>query len=290
MRSPAFILLGLAVILFPAVVLAEESASLDNAIYDMGQLPPTDSVLNVAVGDPMPDFALPAIDGSVVRLEDYLGKGSLVISFVPAAWTPVCSDQWPGYNIVQDIFEDHSAALVGVSVDNVPTLHAWVTEMGGLWFPVASDFWPARRVGAGTGHPAHGRHGRAGALSRGSPGHHPLHPCERHQHAAGPGPAPASPGRSGHALGPTPAIPSRGTQLLYRAPPLQPPPRTTLSEPPCACAWREGKTGNAAVQATRPHRRGCPSRIMDSLSRPLSKTGASAVAWRAQALTPRPIA
>jgi len=36
-------------------------------------------------------------------LSDFLEKRNVVISFVPAAWTPICSDQWPGYNIIQGI-------------------------------------------------------------------------------------------------------------------------------------------------------------------------------------------
>ncbi|WP_343039506.1 redoxin domain-containing protein [Solidesulfovibrio aerotolerans] len=116
--------------------------SLAGNIYPVPHLPPNDSVLAVAVGSPMPDFDLPTIDGSRVRLADFIGQKNLVISFVPAAWTPVCSGQWPGYNIAQDIFEGYNTALLGVTVDNIPTLHAWTREMGGLWFPVASDFWP----------------------------------------------------------------------------------------------------------------------------------------------------
>ena len=116
--------------------------SLAGNIYPVPHLPPTDSVLAVAVGSPMPDFDLPTIDGSRVRLADFIGKKNLVISFVPAAWTPVCSGQWPGYNIAQDIFEGYDTTLLGVTVDNIPTLYAWTREMGGLWFPVASDFWP----------------------------------------------------------------------------------------------------------------------------------------------------
>lgn len=122
-------------------VLAGETA-LGGEVYSVGRLPATDSRLAVAVGQPMPDFDLPGIDGGRVRLADYLGKKNLVISFVPAAWTPVCSDQWPGYNIAREIFDAHDTALVGISVDNVPTLYAWTRRMGGLWFPVASDFWP----------------------------------------------------------------------------------------------------------------------------------------------------
>jgi peroxiredoxin len=132
--------LVLAVWSLPQAAFAAES--FPESIFKVGQLKPTDSQLKVKVGDPLPDFSLPTIDGGNVSLPDYKGKQHLVLSFIPAAWTPVCSGQWPGYNITQDIFEAHNTALVGISVDNIPSQFAWVHQMGGLWFPVASDFWP----------------------------------------------------------------------------------------------------------------------------------------------------
>lgn len=111
-------------------------------IYNPGILKATDSTLKVKVGDPLPDFSLPAVSGSQVSPSHFLGKKNLVISFVPAAWTPVCSDQWPGYNIAKEIFDRYDATLLGISVDNIPTLFAWTNHMGDLWFPVLSDFWP----------------------------------------------------------------------------------------------------------------------------------------------------
>ncbi len=112
-------------------------------IYDTGKLKPIDSQLKVKTGDPAPDFTLPSITGEKVTLSQYRGKKNVVISFVPAAWTPVCSDQWPGYNIVKDLFDQNDAILLGITVDNIPTLYAWTKQMGAsLWFPVLSDFWP----------------------------------------------------------------------------------------------------------------------------------------------------
>jgi peroxiredoxin len=111
-------------------------------IYQVGTLKPIDSVLKVKAGGRAPDFTLPSISGEKISLSQYLGKKSVVLSFVPAAWTPVCSDQWPGYNIVKDIFDQNDAILLGITVDNVPTLFAWTNQMGKLWFPVLSDFWP----------------------------------------------------------------------------------------------------------------------------------------------------
>ena len=123
-----------------------QSPDFKENIYPVGKLKPRDSVLKVKVGELAPDFTLPAVRGGKVTLSQYRGKKNVVLSFVPAAWTPVCSDQWPGYNIAQEFFDQNDAILLGISVDNVPTLYAWTNQMcmggGKLWFPVLSDFWP----------------------------------------------------------------------------------------------------------------------------------------------------
>ncbi len=128
-----------------AMAQTHSEAFKDN-IYQPGQLKPVDSVLKVKVGDTAPDFTLLSIAGQRVTLSQYRGKKNVVLSFVPAAWTPVCSDQWPGYNIVQDLFEKNDAILLGITVDNIPTLYAWTNQMGKLWFPVLSDFYPHGKV------------------------------------------------------------------------------------------------------------------------------------------------
>jgi peroxiredoxin len=117
-------------------------------IYQPGKLKPTDSVLKVRAGDQAPDFTLPSVTGEMVSLHQYRDKKNVVLSFVPAAWTPVCSDQWPGYNIIKGVFDEHEAVLLGITVDNIPTLFAWTNQMGKLWFPVLSDFWPHGEVAA----------------------------------------------------------------------------------------------------------------------------------------------
>ncbi|ROR03283.1 peroxiredoxin [Desulfosoma caldarium] len=122
------------------------SEAFQGKIYTPGPLKPVDSTLKVRVGDVAPDFTLPSISGEKVQLSQFRGQKHVVLSFVPAAWTPVCSDQWPGYNIAKELFEAHDAVVLGISVDNLPTLFAWTQEMGGLWFPVLSDFWPHGEV------------------------------------------------------------------------------------------------------------------------------------------------
>jgi len=133
------VLTGLALASGLCPALAEESGGL---LYQVGKLKPVDSVLKVKVGDQAPDFSLPSLSGEMVELGSFRGKKNVVLSFVPAAFTPVCSNQWPGYNIIQDIFEANDAILLGITVDNIPSLYVWTSRMGKLWFPVLSDFWP----------------------------------------------------------------------------------------------------------------------------------------------------
>ena len=130
------------ILLLSAATVFGASEAFKGNIYNPGQLKPFDSTLKVKVGQPAPDFTLPSVSGEKISLSQYRGKKHVVISFVPAAWTPVCSDQWPGYNIVKQLFDENDAVLLGITVDNIPTLFAWTNQMGDLWFPVLSDFWP----------------------------------------------------------------------------------------------------------------------------------------------------
>jgi peroxiredoxin len=123
-----------------------QSESFKDNIYPVGKLKPTDSVSKLEVGDVAPDFTLRAVEGGTISLSQYSGKKNVVISFVPAAWTPICSDQWPGYNISKELFDKNDAILLGITVDNIPTLYSWTKQMCNpdekLWFPVLSDFYP----------------------------------------------------------------------------------------------------------------------------------------------------
>lgn len=141
-RLPEFLactLLGL-LISVPGAISAEKS--FHDSIYQTGQLKPIDSELKVKIGDRAPAFSLQSVKGGQVTLSQFAGKKNVVISFVPAAWTPVCSDQWPGYVITRELFDKNNATLIGITVDNIPTLFAWTRQMGDVWFEVLSDFWP----------------------------------------------------------------------------------------------------------------------------------------------------
>jgi peroxiredoxin len=133
-------------ILFLSLPALAGSDALKEGIYQVENLKPVDSTLKVKVGDRAPDFTLKAVSGGTISLKEYSGKSNVMVSFVPAAWTPVCSDQWPGYNIAQEEFARYDTVLIGITVDNIPTQYAWTKTMGTLWFPVLSDFWPHGKV------------------------------------------------------------------------------------------------------------------------------------------------
>jgi peroxiredoxin len=146
MKIAAMLLTVSLLFVFVAGPCYSKSVTLQESIYNPGTLKPFDSKLKVVVGQLAPDFTLRSIKGESITLSQYRGMKKVVVSFVPAAFTPVCSDQWPGYNISKNIFDTNNAVLLGITVDNIPSLHAWVQQMGSLWFEVLSDFWPHGQV------------------------------------------------------------------------------------------------------------------------------------------------
>jgi peroxiredoxin (alkyl hydroperoxide reductase subunit C) len=144
-------LLGFLAVSGPAPGWARD-VGLRDCVYDVGELSPRDSRTTLQVGDRAPEFSLPSVTGESVSLARYRGEKNVVISFVPAAWTPVCSAQWPQYDAARAFFEERNTVLLGITVDNVPTLFAWTRQLSpdgtGFWFPVLSDFYPHGAVSA----------------------------------------------------------------------------------------------------------------------------------------------
>lgn len=103
------------------------------------------------VGDEAPDFELPSSPtGDKFKLSDYRGKSAVIINFVPAAFSPVCSNQLPLIEQKRGEFEAQGAIPVVISSDGAWALAAWKKELG-LNYPVLSDFYPladtARKYG-----------------------------------------------------------------------------------------------------------------------------------------------
>jgi glutaredoxin len=48
----------------------------------------------------------------------------------------------PSYELEMYKFEGYNTQVLGISIDHVPTLKAWAESLGGISYPLLSDFWP----------------------------------------------------------------------------------------------------------------------------------------------------
>ena len=101
--------------------------------------------MKLKVGQYAPDFTLSSHDGKEIRLRDFRGK-NVVLAYFPMAWTPVCTNQIPAYEERLSEFENENTQVLGISVDHVPCLQAWAESLGGISFPILSDFWPHGKI------------------------------------------------------------------------------------------------------------------------------------------------
>lgn len=103
------------------------------------------------VGDIAPDFELPSSPtGEKFKLSDYRGKNAVIINFVPAAFSPVCSNQLPVIEQKSKEFAAQGAIPVAIASDGAWAMAAWKQQLG-VTYPLLSDFFPlgdtARKYG-----------------------------------------------------------------------------------------------------------------------------------------------
>ncbi len=48
----------------------------------------------------------------------------------------------PSYELDLPKFEGYNTQVLGISVDHIPCLKAWAESLGGISYPLLSDFWP----------------------------------------------------------------------------------------------------------------------------------------------------
>ena len=94
----------------------------------------------IAPGTPAPEFRLIDEQGERFTREDLLGQTSVLV-FYPAAFSPVCTDQFQIYEEVLDEFEARGAKLYGVSCDSMWSQKAFKEQLG-ITIPQLSDFEP----------------------------------------------------------------------------------------------------------------------------------------------------
>ena len=95
----------------------------------------------IKTGDNAPDFLLKDHNKQDVKLQDLRGK-RVLLSFHPLAWTKVCAEQMKSLEAKYPVFNELNTIALGMSVDTVPSKHAWARELGIENTPLLSDFWP----------------------------------------------------------------------------------------------------------------------------------------------------
>ena len=92
---------------------------------------------SASVGDKLPDIALTAPDGSVVKPSDFAGR-KLVLFFYPKDDTPGCTTENLDFSALADDFAAAGTALLGISKDS-PARHQKFAAKHGLKAPLATD-------------------------------------------------------------------------------------------------------------------------------------------------------
>jgi peroxiredoxin len=91
-----------------------------------------------------PDFELMATPDQKLHLADLRGK-RVILTFYPADWSPVCSDQMSLYNATLKLFHRYNAEVIGISVDS-KWCHMAFAQDRKLHFPLLADFEPKGEV------------------------------------------------------------------------------------------------------------------------------------------------
>ncbi|WP_342595931.1 peroxiredoxin-like family protein [Salinicola lusitanus] len=90
------------------------------------------------VGDKAPSFELKDPEGRVVRSEDLLEYGPLIVSFYRGVWCPYCNMELQALEAAKPAFERLGASLVAISPQTAPNSRKSVRQ-NRLTFPILSD-------------------------------------------------------------------------------------------------------------------------------------------------------
>jgi peroxiredoxin len=93
----------------------------------------------VTVGAKAPDFTLHNQDREDVTLSKALEKGPVVLAFMPAAFSSVCTTEMCTFRDTAAELNKVSAQVFGITVDTFFALKAWADKEG-LTYPLLSDF------------------------------------------------------------------------------------------------------------------------------------------------------
>lgn len=101
------------------------------------------------VGMPAPDFELEDQFARKVMLSKQRGKRNVMLAFYPLDWTPTCTREIPTIERMLEQFLGEANTLpMAISVDQRFSHARWAQSLGGIRYPLLSDFWPHGEVAA----------------------------------------------------------------------------------------------------------------------------------------------
>ncbi|MFT4176947.1 MAG: redoxin domain-containing protein [Luteolibacter sp.] len=98
--------------------------------------------MSLKVGDSAPDFTLVTMGSEgpeLVKLSEQIGKSNIVLFFVPAAFTGVCTTELCDLSSGINAYESLDAKVYGISGDS-PFAQAEWAKKEGITLPLLSDY------------------------------------------------------------------------------------------------------------------------------------------------------
>ncbi|MBI2252389.1 MAG: redoxin domain-containing protein [Armatimonadetes bacterium] len=95
----------------------------------------------IKAGNKTKDFMLKDQHNKEFRLLEVKNK-KILLSFHPLAWTKICAKQMDSLEKNYLTFKKLNILAFGISVDTVPSKHAWAKELKIKNTRLLSDFWP----------------------------------------------------------------------------------------------------------------------------------------------------
>lgn len=114
-----------------------------NRFYTPGPIPNnSETIMSIKVGDQAPDFTLVTLaeDGpQLVKLSDEYAKSNVVLVFVPAAFTGVCTTELCDLTSGLSAYDELGAKVFGISGDSPFAQGEWAKKEG-ITIPLLSDY------------------------------------------------------------------------------------------------------------------------------------------------------
>lgn len=117
-----------------------------NNIYAPGLLKPVDSVLKVKVGDPAPDLPCRRLPATKSPSASTGVRKTSSCPSSPLHGLPFAPTSGRVTILLRTSLTTTTPSFWALRWTTSPPLHAWTNQMGQLWFPVLSDFWPHGKI------------------------------------------------------------------------------------------------------------------------------------------------